>query len=241
MGGFVLKENNKGKFFKTLESAKAKVKYVCFREREGENEKLGVFSHDRDNANVYRFMKYLDNRLTKHHTKEKMVELVFSMSGNEWEKSGFEYGDYKTLVRETMKKFEMRTGKKLTWIAAEHFKDGHPHAHVMINGVYTDRDGVQRKFDFYTWDKTEKGKLSPELMTIKECFQESKNELRGFDLEYSYKSNDWERQMYSPVKRAANDLSKNVGRPLLNSLLRQIRSAKYQEEKERHNDYDYRR
>lgn len=240
MGAFVKKEGNKGRFFKTLDSAKEKTKYVCFREREGENEKLGVFSKDTDNANIYKFMQSLDNRLTKHPTKEKMIELVFSMSGDEWKRSGFEYGDYKTLIRDSMEKFEMKTGKRLTWISAEHFKKSNPHAHVMISGVYKDRDGVERKLDFYTWDKVEKGQLSPELRQMKECFQESKNELRGFEVEIPYKENYHEKQRFSPGKQTAKDLSKTVGKPLLNSILQRIRESKRLEERERQNDYDYR-
>lgn len=225
--------------FKNLATARKKVKYVCFRERQSENEKLGVFSKDTDNADVKGFMNILDDKKTCHPSVNVMHELMFSMSRDEWEKSGFQYGDYKTLVRDAMQKYENITGQRLTWVAAEHNNKNNPHCHVMIKAVYHDRDDVPHRLTWYKWDKATRGQ-SKEQTLIRACFQESKNDLRGFELEVPYKENTYEKQRLSPAKSVTKDLTNNIGKPLLYSILQRIKEAKRQEERERENDYDYR-
>jgi type IV secretory pathway VirD2 relaxase len=48
-------------------------------------------------------------------------------------------------VRQLMARVERDAGRKLEWVAVNHYNTGHPHAHVVVRGV--DRDGQQVRFD----------------------------------------------------------------------------------------------
>ncbi|MDF1995812.1 hypothetical protein [Peribacillus frigoritolerans] len=213
-------------YFKNLNDAKNKTKYICFRERQGEKERLGIFSKDNDNASLKGFQKLLDDKKTSHSSVAVAHELVFSMSRNEWERSGFEPGDYKTFIREVMSRYEMTSGKRLEWVSAEHLNDNNPHAHVMIKAVYHDRDGVPFRLRI---DK-------PEREVFREIFQEVKNDIRGFELQPPQR--EWEQ---SKENMKNKNKAKNTARPLLESLKRRIEESRRQGERERENDYEYRR
>lgn len=43
------------------------------------------------------------------------------------------------LTRTFMKKLELQTGYKFTWLAASHYNTAHPHTHILINGL--DKEG----------------------------------------------------------------------------------------------------
>lgn len=43
------------------------------------------------------------------------------------------------LTRTFMKKLELQTGYKFTWLAASHYNTAHPHTHILINGI--DKEG----------------------------------------------------------------------------------------------------
>lgn len=213
-------------YFKNLNDAKGKAKYICYRERQGEMEKLGVFSKDNDHASLKGFQKMLDDKKTKHPSVAVAHELLFSMSRDEWERSDFQPGDYKTFIREVMKRYEMTTGKRLDWIAAEHLNDNNPHAHVIIKAVYHDRDGVPFRLKIEKSDRE----------VFRELFQEVKNDIRGFELEPPHKNYE-----HSKEKDLNKSKMKNTAKPLLESIKRRIEEARKQGERERENDYEYRR
>ncbi|MFB9324252.1 hypothetical protein, partial [Cryptosporangium minutisporangium] len=160
-------------YTKKLSDAKQNGRYICFRERYGKEENLGVFNDKTDNANIHKFNKDLEDKKTQHPSVAVAHKMLFSMSGDEWNRSGFEPGDFQTLVRNVMKDYEQQTGKRLTWIAAEHRTPGHPHVHVLVKSVYHDKDGVPYRLKF---DKDDSNFL-------KNSFQREKNYLRGFEVE----------------------------------------------------------
>ncbi len=43
--------------------------------------------------------------------------------------------DLNTLTKTIVKKIELHTGYKLTWVAANHYNTSHQHAHLLINGI----------------------------------------------------------------------------------------------------------
>ena len=223
MGAFV-----KHIYFKNLSDARGKTKYICFRERQGEKEKVGIFSKDSDNASLKGFQKLLEDRKTEHPSVAVAHELMFSMSRDEWERSGFQPGDYKEIIREVMKRYEMTTGKRLDWICSEHGNIANPHAHCLIKAVYLDRDGVPFRFKI---EKTDQ-KL------FKELFQEVKNDIRGFELEPPHKQ--YEQQKEQEFNKTISNV-KDVAKPLLDSIKRRIEEARQQGIRERENNYDYRR
>ncbi|MEH6949126.1 hypothetical protein V7068_19065 [Bacillus sp. JJ634] len=219
MGAYVQHE-----YFKKLSDAKSKVKYICHRERQGKEEKVGIFSKDNDHADLKEFLHSLDDKKTSHPAVAVAHELMFSMSRDEWERSGFQPNDYKTFIREVMNRYEMKTGQRLDWVAAEHLNDNNPHAHVMIKAVYHDRDGVPFRLRIDRADRE----------VFRRMFEEVKNEIRGFELEPPHK--ECER-----LKERGVFKSTNVGKPLLESLKRRIEEARQQGERERENNFDYRR
>jgi hypothetical protein len=53
--------------------------------------------------------------------------------------------DIRTLTEEVMKQLEFRTGRKLDWVAADHYNTGLKHSHILINSY--DLDGKKFRFD----------------------------------------------------------------------------------------------
>jgi hypothetical protein len=201
-------------YTKSLGSARKNARYIGFRKRNNEKDVYGVFSKDHDKANVKSFLKELDSKKTRNKHKAVAHRLLFTMSQDEWNRSGFEMGDYKQLVRDTLHTFEIETGKRLTWIAAEHHDDGHPHVHVLVKATYHDRDGVEHLLQI----KPEERQL------LREAFQDSKNYKRGFELEPP-KHHEMNKDFTRPVSMI-NDLS-------LNHLKQELAKAEWQREMER--------
>lgn len=48
---------------------------------------------------------------------------------------GAEYGDLKPFIRRLMMQVEQDLGTKLNWIAADHYRTGQAHTHIMVRGV----------------------------------------------------------------------------------------------------------
>jgi hypothetical protein len=45
-----------------------------------------------------------------------------------------ELADLKPFVRDLMRQLETDLGRKLDWVAADHFNTGHPHSHIVVRG-----------------------------------------------------------------------------------------------------------
>jgi hypothetical protein len=206
-----------------LSEAVNHVKYIAFREREIGGQ-YGIFNEHSDNVDVKKFTDSLNDKRTAHPSVAKVHTLIFSMSGDEWERSGFQEGDYQEMVRRMMKDWQLERGIKVDWVAAVHPEPGHPHVHVAIKSVYTDRDGVERRL---------KMDIKEERAWFKQAFRHEKNRIRGFDLpEYEYER---DRERGSKIINKEPDF----GKDLLNNLVYQIKMR--QLEAERQKEYEMQR
>ncbi|MGG1571670.1 hypothetical protein [Fictibacillus sp. NRS-1165] len=166
-------------FLKDWQDTAKHVRYIAFRSRETYAlDEKGVFSEKEDRADVETFLDSVNNsRPLRSPYKPYIHRLLFSMSQDEWDRSGFEVaGDYQTAVRNTMKRFELKKGYRLEWVAAQHQKKGNPHVHVALKASYTDRDGVEKFFPI-KWE---------EVKELKQTFKEELDQIRGFELNYDY-------------------------------------------------------
>lgn len=141
------------RYLKSYDDAAAHVRYIGFREREDKSESLGLFSEEHDVADAESFIKSLDAKRFSHPDVPNLHTVLFSMSGDEWNRSGFQPGDYQKMIRNVMKEWEIRTGYRLEWVAAEHRNPDHPHCHVAIRAAYKDRDGVEHRLKISNEDR----------------------------------------------------------------------------------------
>lgn len=133
----------KTRFTNKIGAAKAHIRYIAFRSREVPGNEKGIFDRDQDHAQVDKFLKRLDDRLTRHPEVPKLHKLVLSFSEEQWKNCG--YTSWKPIAREVMDKFEQRTGKRVEWVGAEHMAKGHPHCHIAMKATYTDKDGKEHR------------------------------------------------------------------------------------------------
>ncbi|USK72632.1 relaxase/mobilization nuclease domain-containing protein [Peribacillus asahii] len=159
------------RYIKSFKDAEAHVRYIGFREREDKSESLGLFSEYSDSADAEDFINSLKAKRFNHPDVPTIHTVLFSMSGDEWERSGFEPGDYQKMIRHVMKEWEIKTGYRLEWVAAEHRNPDHPHCHVAIRAAYKDRDGVEHRLKISNEDRK----------FFREQFQKTKEHFRPFD------------------------------------------------------------
>src|SRR5690348_1030363 len=96
------------RYLKSFDDAEAHVRYIGFRVREDKSESLGLFSETSDFADADAFIKTLDAKRFKHPDTPNIHTVLFSMSGDEWNRSGFEPGDYQKMIRHVMKEWEIK-------------------------------------------------------------------------------------------------------------------------------------
>lgn len=159
------------KYLKTFKDAAAHVRYIGFRDREDKSESLGLFSEQHDSADADAFINSLDAKRFQHSDVANLHTVLFSMSGDEWNRSGFQPGDYQKMVRHVMKEWELKSGYRLEWVAAEHRNPDHPHCHVAIRAAYTDRDGIEHRLKITNEDRK----------FFREQFQKTKEQFRPYD------------------------------------------------------------
>lgn len=134
-------------FTRHLDRAAKSVRYYAFRSRELADEKRGAFSRSSDHADVRKFIEGLRDPLTedrfgkggKVRQYAKMHRMVFSLSGDEFRKSGL--SSWKPVVREALAEWERARGIRLEWIASEHMNPSSPHVHIAIKSVSSDLEG----------------------------------------------------------------------------------------------------
>lgn len=134
-----------------VDRAAKSVRYHAFRSREFDHDRKGVFSRDRDHADVRQFIHSLDDPLTRDRVTKggreirppKMHRLMFSLSRKEFDACGLT--SWKPVIREAMQAVEHQQGFRLEWVAAEHQSAEHPHVHVDIKSVYTAADGTRHR------------------------------------------------------------------------------------------------
>jgi hypothetical protein len=208
------------RYMKKLSTAINHVKYISFRERSS-GERYGLFTEDKENIEVKDFIKTLDDKRTSHKDVAKIHTVLFSMSGNEYERGNFQEEDYKTIVRNIMKDWQLEKGITVEWAAAEHNEKGHPHVHVVIKSVYKDSNGVERRLKFTPEDR----------QRFKEMFKEEKARIREL------------RGGREPLPRnREQDKERNkkpaLARDVVNNLILQIKQRLRQEELKRQFERD---
>ncbi|GAB6537131.1 hypothetical protein bcgnr5378_63920 [Bacillus cereus] len=195
------------------------VKYIENRERYGEEEERGLFSEHDNRASRTGFLKKIDNPINHHSQAVKAHKLLFSMSGDEWERSQFSPGDYQRIIRNVMKEWEIKKGIRIHWVAAEHRTlgngngNGHPHVHVVVAGFYTDRDGIDHRLKITDEDRK----------FFKEEFERTKTRIRGFELPRREERMQ-ERNFYPKF---------NLERDITDSFFREVERRMHEEQMER--------
>jgi hypothetical protein len=187
------------RFSRSVRSAESSLRYVAFGSRDLEKGR-SIFDERSDHADVNRFVKQIPDHVTRHPQAAKSYHCLFSLRREDFDRSGM--GDWKGLVRDVMRTYELETKRKLQWIASEHHNEKHPHCHVIIKAVYTDQAGNRRQFRLNRW----------ELQRIKEITGRHL-EARGITLERA--------QHRPPVRDPAARFTDVVG-TVLSWLQRQI-------------------
>lgn len=117
-----------------ITKAKEHVKYmVAPREHHRNNPHL--FDENRDYVNRREFFDRLEQQKPspRHAFMHKMVITLSE------EEQGRLKTDLRELARDTMARFEGKSGHRIDWVAAIHDDKGHPHVHIAFRG--RDKDG----------------------------------------------------------------------------------------------------
>lgn len=138
-------------YAKTLQDVSGKLRYYAFRSREMPGEERGLFSPASEHADLRKFVRSIqDDPLLQDrpgrqgmYQPPKMHSLVFSLSRDEFEKSGLT--SWKPVVRQIMEEWQRYRGIQVEWVAAEHQSATHPHCHVAIKATFTDVAGNRRR------------------------------------------------------------------------------------------------
>lgn len=202
------------RYIKSFDDAEAHIRYIGFREREDKSESLGLFSEHSDLADTQEFIDSLKAKRFSHSAVPTIHTVLFSMSGDEWNRSGFKPGDYQKMIREVMKEWEIKTGYRLNWVAAEHRNPDHPHAHVAIRAAYKDRDGVEHTLKISNEDRK----------FFREQFQKTKEMTRPFDPPPRELDHDFYREPQLTIDTS-----------FLDNFFYQVKRELEQEEREREN------
>lgn len=201
---------------KKLGEAKNHVKYIAFRERsDGKN--YGLFNDRSSNISVNDFCKKLDDKKISHSDIAKIHTVMFSMSGDEWERSGFIEEDYKKMVRNIMEDWQLKNGKRIDWVGAVHFEEGHPHVHIAIKSTYKDRDGIERRLNMNVKEERE---------WFRGQFREEKDAIRGPG--WYEQEQERRRQM-----RRSKTRENGIGGNFIKNLFNQIKMRQLEAEHER--------
>ena len=203
---------------KSLTGAKRMVHYIAFRSRDLPEEQKGGFDRDHDQANVDRFCKGLDHRLTRHSAVPVAFHGIFSLPREEADRAGLT--DWKPFVRELIAKYEANREIRLDWFASVHDSETHPHCHIVIKAVYTNHDGREMRLRFNKEDLRELRKLAgKQLAHQRWLHQAPERAARALQIERD--------------EIASDRLSKvQSGLDLLRELIRRHRRERLREEEE---------
>lgn len=143
---------------KSLPGARRMVRYIAFRSRELDHEQKGGFDEQHDQADVGRFTRSLEHRLTAHPKVPVAFHALFSLPREEVERAGLT--DWKPFIREVIGKYEAERQIKLDWFASYHDSETHPHCHLVIKAVSTTLDGRERRLRFNKEDLKEMRRIA---------------------------------------------------------------------------------
>lgn len=119
---------------KPITHIKEHIKYIEA-DREHHRSQPELFNQDHDHVDRKEFFQKLNEQPHRGVVGHK---LVITISEDEQQKYGT---DMKTLVRDTMNRFELKHDVRLDWVASVHDDKDHPHAHVVVRGY--NEDGKQ--------------------------------------------------------------------------------------------------
>lgn len=131
------------RFDRTLRGSENTLAYVAFRSEDLKGKVPCVFDARQDHADVRAFMDRLEDRVTRHSTAAKAYHCLFSLRQEDFAQLGIP--DWRDVVREVMRNYELQTHRKLDWIASHHPNPKRPHCHVVIKAAYTTDEGQHRK------------------------------------------------------------------------------------------------
>jgi hypothetical protein len=131
------------RFDRTLKGSRNAVRYVAFRSEDVKGKTPCIFDDRSDTADVNRFMRELEDPVTRHPSAAKAYHCLFSLKRSDFEKAGMT--DWRDVVRQTMRTYELETGRKLQWIASHHDNPAHPHCHVIVKATYTTENDQHKK------------------------------------------------------------------------------------------------
>ncbi|PCE48130.1 relaxase/mobilization nuclease domain-containing protein [Staphylococcus pseudintermedius] len=128
---------------KSLDSVKAHCKYIGFRSRENHQNDRGLFSRDQEiGASYHQFVDELRRKPSLNHSQtNKAFKVVLSWREQDAKELGIHAEEkYKEIARNYVAMIEQDKNMKLNYIGAVHMKDGHPHIHLVISGVGSDKE-----------------------------------------------------------------------------------------------------
>lgn len=131
------------RFDRTLKGSRNAIRYVAFRSEDVQGRTPCIFNERSDTADVGRFMRDLEDRVTRHPSAAKAYHCVFSLKRPDFEQAGMT--DWRDVVRQVMRTYELETHRKLEWIASHHDNPAHPHCHIIIKATYTNENGHHKK------------------------------------------------------------------------------------------------
>lgn len=131
------------RFDRTLQGSRNALRYVAWRSEDVKGRTPCIFDDRSDTADVRRFMKELEDPVTRHASSAKAYHCLFSLKRTDFGRAGMT--DWRDEVREVMRRYELETGRKLHWIASFHNNPERPHCHVIIKATYTNTDGKEKK------------------------------------------------------------------------------------------------
>jgi hypothetical protein len=131
------------RYDKTLRGSQNAVRYVAFRSEDVKGKTPCIFDERSDTADVNRFMRDLEDRVTRHPTAAKAYHAVFSLKRVDFDQAGMT--DWRDVVRQVVRTYELERHRKLEWIASYHDNPTHPHCHVIIKATYINENGQHKK------------------------------------------------------------------------------------------------
>lgn len=131
------------RYDKTVRGSHNALTYVAFRSEDVKGKTPDIFDERSDHADVDRFARNLDQRVTRHASSAKAYHCLFSMKRSDFDQAGMT--NFREMVREVMHTYELETRRRLEWIASFHNNQEHPHCHVVIRASYTNENGREKK------------------------------------------------------------------------------------------------
>lgn len=142
-------------------SAKASrsLRYAMFGSKDVEHPEdkgKAIFDAHSDQADIKAFERRLTDPLTRHPMAPKVHQVIFSLKRADFDRAGMR--DWTVVVREVLAEYELKTGRKLDWIASHHdnrnspHSRDHPHVHIYVKAVYETSGGQRRQLRIYRHD-----------------------------------------------------------------------------------------